>query len=374
MKNIGAITFHSAYNYGSCLQAYALQEFCKKIAKEYNENINYEIINLRLGIQKELYSVYRKKMSFTNMVKNLLTVPYKSDIAEKNKRFEKFINEKLNLTKEYSSMEELERENFNYDYYISGSDQLWNTTAPDFSWAYYLPFVKSGKKISYAASFGSVGINEKDKSRILNLISNYSNISVREDEMQKLLEKLINKKVELNVDPTMLLDREDWKKLINENNENKYGKYILFYTLYPKKEVIKQAKEISKLLKLPIIVTKFNNEKDYFNSFKKIYNTGPIEFLKLIDNAELVLSSSFHGNIFSILLEKPFLAIKNGKKDMRLETLLRKMNLEDRIVNEENFNEISKKVYDISFKKARKILDEERKKSKDYLKNALEFI
>ena len=128
-----------------------------------------------------------------------------------------------------------------------------------------------------------------------------------------------------------------------------------------------------KILNLPIVVTKFNNEKDYFNSFKKEYTSGPIEFLRLINGAKLVISSSFHGNIFAILFEKPFLAIKNGKKDLRLETVLDRMRLNDRIVTKENLETVCKKAYEISFDEARKILNEERKKSKTYLKKSLEI-
>ena len=372
MKKIAAITFHSAYNYGSCLQAYALQEFCKNIAVESNEQIKYEIINFRLDVQRELYSVFRKNTNMTNIIRNILSVPYRKQLKEKNNKFEKFINEKLNITKEYHSLDELEKEKLDYDCYISGSDQLWNTTAPDFSWAYYLPFVKNAKRISYAASFGSVGINNNDKEKIIELLKKYDNISVREEEIQKQLEKLLNRNVELNVDPTMLLTKDDWLKLIG-NEKNKLENYILLYTLYPKKEVIMQAKKISKILNLPIVVTKFNNEKDYFNSFKKEYTSGPIEFLRLINGAKLVISSSFHGNIFAILFEKPFLAIKNGKKDLRLETVLDRMRLNDRIVTKENLETVCKKAYEISFKEAEKILNEERKKSKTYLKKSLEI-
>lgn len=372
MKRIGTVTFHAAYNYGSNLQAYALQEFCKKIAKESNEEIKYEIINLRQPVQKELYAVYRENNNFKNIIRNILTIPYKKDVKQKNERFEKFINTKLNITKEYSSLEEIEKDNLSYDYYISGSDQLWNTTAPDFSWAYYLTFVKTGKKISYAASFGSVGINKTDEDEVKRLLEKYDEISVREIEAKDNLKKLLKKDVEVNVDPTMLLTKDEWDEIIG-NEKNELGEYILFYTLYPNKQVIKLAKRISKTLNLPIVVTKFNNEKDYFNSFKKEYNTGPIEVLKLIKNAKLVISSSFHGNIFSILLEKPFLTIKNGKKDMRLETLLQKMNLENRSVTEDNIDKACKNAYNISFVEAKKILEEEREKSKKYLKKALDI-
>ncbi len=373
MKKIGTMTFHSAYNYGSVLQTYALQEFCKKIAKESNCEIEYDVINFRLNIQKELYAIYRKNKNITNVVRNILTTPYKKEIEEKNKRFENFINEKLNITREYNTLEDLQKEKLNYDYLISGSDQIWNTTAPDFSWAYYLPFDNTkSKKISYAASFGSIGINNNDKDRIIKLLVDYDFLSVREEENQKILEKELNKHVELNVDPTMLLSKKDWKNLIGES-KNELGKYILFYTLYPKKEVIELTKKISKILKLPVVVTKFNNQKDYFNNFIKKYNSGPIEFLQLINNAELVISSSFHGNIFSILFEKPFFSIKNGKKDLRLETLLKRMELNDRIVTEENIEDRCKNAYKISFDFAKKILEKERIKSREYLSKALEI-
>ena len=373
MKKIGTITFHSAYNFGSVLQTYALQEFCKNIAKESNCEIEYDVINLRLDIQKELYAVYRKNKNITNVVRNILTSPYKKEIEEKNKRFENFINEKLNITREYNTLEDLQKEKLNYDYLISGSDQIWNTIAPDFTWAYYLPFDNTkSKKISYAASFGSIGINNNDRDRIIKLLADYDFLSVREEENQKILQNELNKQVELNVDPTMLLTKKEWKNLIGES-KNKLGKYILFYTLYPKKEVIELAKRISKILKLPIVVTKFNNQKDYFNNFIKKYNSGPIEFLQLIDNAELVISSSFHGNIFSILLEKPFFSIKNGKKDLRLETLLKRMELNDRIVTEENIEDRCKNAYKISFDFSKRILEEERIKSREYLSKALEI-
>ncbi len=372
MKKIGTITFHSAYNYGSVLQTYALQEFCKKIANEYRSKIEYNVINLRLDIQKELYAKYRKNTNMTNIIRNILTMPYSKKVQQKNDRFEDFINNKIDITKEYISLEDLEKNEINYDYLISGSDQIWNTTAPDFSWAYYLPFANASKKISYAASFGSVGIDEKNKEKIFNLLSNYDSLSVREKEIQELLEKGLNKNVNLNVDPTMLLYKEDWEKLAKKG-ENKLGKYILLYTLYPKEKVIKLAKRISKKLGLPIVITKFNNQRDYFNNFIKMYNTGPIEFLQLIQNAELVISSSFHGTIFSILFEKPFITIENGKRDLRIETLLHRMKLDNRIASEENIDEVCGKAFDISFDSAKKILEDERKKSKIYLAKALEF-
>ena len=136
--------------------------------------------------------------------------------------------------------------------------------------------------------------------------------------------------------------------------------------------MIKIVKKVSKILKLPVVITKFNNQYDAFSNFKKQYDTGPIEFLNLVKNAELVLSSSFHGTIFSILFNRPFFAIR-GNKDFRIQTLLKKMKLEDRTIDENDIEEKCKEAYMIDFKEAEKLLEIEREKATKYLKKALEI-
>lgn len=369
MKKIATITFHASYNYGSNLQAYALQEVVKRLCEN---NCEYNIINLRTNLQKDMYKNCFEKSDIKNKLKQILFLSKKKELILKNKYFEEFITSKLNLTKEYNSLKELEDEKFDYDYYIAGSDQLWNLGAKDFDWANYLEFVNKGKKISYAASFGpkSQTWNEEEKNRVKNDLLKFDSISVREIGSFNNVKELTGIEAEINVDPTMLLSKEDWEKLIPKEAMYK-GEYIFLYNLKGD-EYLKLAKYISKKLNLPIVVSKYGGKSEIIYGFKKRYDVGPIEFLNLIKNASLVLSSSFHGTIFSILLNRPFFAL-NGNKDFRISTLLEKMGLEERGINMDDYELKCAKAFDINFKESIKLLNDERKKSEIYLKNALDI-
>lgn len=368
MKRIGTITFHSSYNYGSCLQAYALQKY---ITNEIVKKCEYKIINLRIPKQRELYSNYWKKSGLKNFIKRIIYFNKKNEIQKKDELYEDFINNKLHITKEYNSLEELQESDENFDYYISGSDQLWNLNAYDFDWSYYLEFVKSGKKISYSASFGDrkQEWTIAEKNRVTKDIKQYDCISVREEESCDVIKKITKSTPPIHIDPTMLLKYDDWMKLISNDRIIK-EKYIFFYNLKQNKEIVKLAKKIGKKLNLPIIISKCPNKYEIFG-FKKKFDIGPLEFLNLIKNSELTLSSSFHGTVFSILLKKPFFAL-GASNDYRIITLLEKMNLKDRSINNQNFDELIKNSFNIDYRNVEKVLNDEREKSKNYLKKSLD--
>ena len=370
MKKIATITFHASYNYGSNLQAYALQEYVKKLC---NNNCEYKIINLRTDIQKNMYKSCFERDGLKNKIKRIVYFNQKKSLMKKKECFERFINEQLNLTEEFNTLDQIKNANLDYDYYISGSDQLWNLEAKDFDWANYLEFTNIGKKISYAASFGPKAQcwNEEEKKRVKEDLLKYDTISVREQGSFKNVKELTGKNPEINIDPTMLLSKEDWEKVIPQEAIVKKD-YILLYNLKGDKEIFKIAKSVSRELKMPIIVTRKGYKIETIYRFKKKYDVGPIEFLNLLKNAKLVLSSSFHGTVFSVLFNKPFFAI-NGAKDFRIRTLLEKMKLENRTVEINNIREKCNKAFDISFDESLKLLEEERAKSEKYLKKALDI-
>lgn len=369
MKRIAVITFHSSYNFGSNLQAFALQEYIKQLC---DNNCLYNIINLQKKEQDEMYKIY-DEISFRNFIKRILFIGYKKDIKRKEELFENFINNKLNITEKYKTLKEIKNAELKYDYYISGSDQVWNLNAHDFDWANLLEFVNDGKKISYAASFGPAKQtwNDEQKQRMKKDLELYDNLSVREEGSFNNVVELINKNPEIHVDPTMLLKKEKWESLIGEkkvyNND-----YIFYYDLNGKKENIELVKKISKELNIPVIIANNHHKIHLIKEFEKMYQTGPIEFLNLIKNAKLVLSSSFHGTVFSILLNKPFFAL-NGNNDFRISTLLNKMKLSDRSIDCNNYSEKIKYSFEIKFNDANKELDIEREKSEKYLKKVLEL-
>lgn len=256
---------------------------------------------------------------------------------------------------------------------LVGSDQLWNLRANDFDWSYFLEFADNEKKISYAASFGPKKMvwSDEEKARVKNALEKYDSISVREEGSKANVEEILNKEVPIHMDPTILLDKKEWNDIMPK--EKIYdGKYILYYSLGQNREHIDLVKKISKLLKMPVVTTRYAGRRELFSGFKQIYDVGPVEFLNLIKNAELVISSSFHGTIFSTLFEVPFFAI-NGIKDYRISTLLKKLDLQERSIDIENYNEKCFKYKKINFDKARDELEKERKKSTEYLMKALDI-
>lgn len=372
MTKIGTITFHGAQNFGSVLQAYALQEFVESLYAEAGKDCLYNVINYRTEFQKSFYSIYKSVKSPKNIIKNAVAFRYNSDLKVKNQRFEDFLSNYINLTDEVSKADELEKFASAFDFYISGSDQIWNVRASDFESAYYLDFVKSGKKLSYAASFGPLKIDWSiyNKEKYSVLLSQYSDISVRETGSADNVKELTGSNCEVNIDPTFLLAKEQWKSIQSGANYND-GKYILLYCLEPSKEQLSMAKAISKELNLPILVTRYNNKNDMINGFVKKYDCGPLDFLSYIDNAALVLSSSFHGTAFSMIYNKPFYVF-GGMKDSRISSILKIANIEDRSI--ESFGDVERVSLDtVDFSVVNEIICNEREKSKNYLKNALEI-
>ena len=372
MKKIYTITFHASHNYGSCLQAYALQEYIKKIC---NNECEYRIINLRTKKQKEMYKSCYEKKGFNNYIKRIVSLGQKKNILLKEKLFEKFINNKLNITKEFESIKDIINAGIEADYYITGSDQVWNIKGTDFDWSYFLEFISQGKKISYAASMGPSldKWSDEEKNRVKNDLKSFKNISVRDKNGYEFLKKLTGKTPNINIDPTMLLEKDDWDKIIPKKPIIN-GDYIFFYNLKDKR-YIELAHKISKKLNLPVVISLYNLKDIVYGSkygFKKKIDVGPIEFLNLIENSKLMLSSSFHGTIFPIILNKTFFAL-NGENDFRISTILNKMGLENRSINFDDFEKKCKTAFSTDYTKAKKLLKVEREKANSYLKDALEI-
>lgn len=373
MKKIAAITFHGAHNFGSMLQTYALQSFVEKIAKEKQVDISYSVLNYRTPEQIELYQVYKKNISFKNIVKNVLALRYNRMLKVKHSRFEQFLEKYLKVTAQYSSEKELKKANLYYDYYISGSDQLWNIRAGDFEWAYLLPFVEEGKKISYAASLGPLPIDWSlyDGAKYAQLLNTYSAVSVREAGSVQNIAHISPISPQIHLDPTMLLAKEEWN-LLTEHMANEHGEYIFFYCLETSKEILQMVADISSILGLKVVISKYCGKVDYVNSFIKDYAAGPLEFLNLIKNAKLVISASFHGTVFSILMNKPFFSV-NGLEDNRMSNILKIMKLEARSIGLQNYKEKLGNFEAIDFAITNQQLEQERQRSKEYLCKELEL-
>lgn len=365
--NTATITFHASHNYGSMLQAFALQRTLERLG------YNNEIINLRTKRQREVYPELSELLSrdsfFKNLSRKILYCPFRQSLNTKYELFEKFLREDLILTKEYSNIQELESAKLSYDCFIAGSDQIWNTAPLDFDWSFYLPFVKDKRKISYAVSMGPHAEEQvSDREKVREYLLDFESISVREKGTKDLVESLICHPVAETLDPTLLLNKTEWAEYMNLSPIRKNG-YIFVYVPYFKEITYDIAMKIGALSGLPVVTSMYHPRMLKYPSLKYELAVGPWEFLNLLSNADLVVSGSFHAVVFSVIFNRPFYAV-NGDKDNRMKSLLENINLLNRSISDigKNF------VLDTgcNFTEAEKFIEQKRKNSLLYLSKAIE--
>ena len=334
MRNIGIMTFHASHNCGSMLQAFALQRFLKTRLNESSEIINYSNEN-----QQRIYSVLYRPKSIKQVLRNLLNLFFFKRLKKHFTDYNEFLAKNCILTKQsYSKISQLKEVSNSFSHVITGSDQVWNINAADCDYAYYLSEFSNCKKIAYAVSLGATNISEHPKKNELKkLINEFSHISVREQNAQKWVQNLYNQgDVNICADPTLLLDSEEWENLVGTREVQ--GKYIFWYAMTYKKEMQNIVLNISKQTGLPVYVIdakEWSRRGLFLRGIKVAKNGGPSSFLSLIKNAELVLTSSFHGSIFSSIFRKNFWYLNlrdHVTQDDRSSFLLKQLGLENRFL------------------------------------------
>lgn len=346
MNNVAILTINDLDNYGNRLQAYAANIVIKKLKSN--------AVNL-----VELKNIYFKL--FVKMLLIPILPEVKKNEAHRLINFYKF-------TKRYIKQKWLLLNNqAHYDYYFCGSDQIWNPNM--FKDAFYFAqFTSKDKRISYAASFGVSNIPEEKKEFYKKNLKEMKTISVREEAGAKIVKELTGRTAEVHVDPTMLLDKSEWIKISQCPKYNIKKKYILTYFLGKVSGNTREyIKNIAVENDLDIISLEGKSPNKYW------YNTDPAEFLWLIEHCSLMCTDSFHGSVFSVLMEVPFIVFDRvdsiGNMSSRLDTLLSMLKLEDRRFNNQQGSMIFEKNYD----HIPAILERERRRSIDYLKKAMEL-
>lgn len=360
---IGIITLNGYFNYGNRLQNYSLQQIL--IDEGYAvETVVFEISNRKKKNEKaKLINCNRLKRIIYNCIKK--KVYYKINLQKQNifKQFtEKNIFEKHIKADDYEMLVSISQE---YDFFITGSDQVWNPNYNFGSSIYFLTFAEKHKRIAYAPSFGVSEIKPEFVENYKEWISGMNRLSVREDDGAKIIKDLTGRDAPVLVDPTLLLTREKWLSIAKEASNKPKGKYLLTYFLGGIPDNYKkQIKNIVKENGLEVINLGDIREKE-------TYITGPSEFIDYINNCSILCTDSFHGTAFSILFEKPFIVFERiGSTSMysRIDTLLNKFKLNYRKAENMAWGE---DVFNIDFSHIPSILSSERKKAIDYLNDAL---
>ena len=356
--NVYTVTFFDG-NYGSILQAYALQSRLREYgAAPY-------ILSKRKHKRKlpRIFSIWRvfkseKNYSFFQRLQRFLQ---RDDFEEKRLKLSIFVRENLSV-KEITDKEKFIQSLSSKDIFLAGSDQIWNVLNKPLSNWYSLQWINNQyKKYSYAASIGLTSLTQKQIQDYAIGLADFRTISLREAHAIKAFSTLFPNKIRQDLDPTLLYDAVFWQKI--ESPRQIKEPYIFVYMLRPDNKLIDIARTIAKEKKCKVVFTGTYSYK--YEGVQTICDAGVEDFLSYIDNAEAIVTNSFHGTVFSILYEKPFVSVKIASTGSRAESLLRLLHLDSQLI-ESTQQEFS---IDVDYSNTQKILIDERKKSLEYLQS-----
>lgn len=366
MNKVGILTFHTGFNYGASLQAFALQRTITKMG------LNCEIIHFeteRFVASREMFS--RKPRRVKEFIKIATRIPYYSALKKRQKLFEDYTAQVLKTSPLYRTEAEVIAHAGDYDCIVCGSDQIWNLDkeqdAPAANPLFFLNFPKNQRRVSYAASFGKwVKKAHAHEDAFMPWLKEFDAVSVRETSGVEYLRSR-GIACTLTLDPTVLLDKEDYEEICAPRQIE--GKYVLMFSWSCGDEVMAAAKRAAQELQLPLYHL-IPPPRAMGTGIRRKLDVGPREFLSMIKNAEFVVTDSFHGTAFSTTFEKPFVSIvTGGKADPRMESLMEQLGLSDHLTDCAGMNIPALQETDfISVREKKTAL---RRSSLEFLRNAL---
>ncbi len=361
----GIITLHHNTNYGANMQAFATCKFANE------HNYNCEIIDYRLKSQELKTHVgswllisWRNDKSKSLKKKIKLAIALLMSIPEKYMRLQRF----KRFRRKYCKLSDVCWNEFdvakkNFGCVVCGSDQVWN---PDITEGinpiYFGDILGVKNKVSYAASMGREKYNETDETVAAKLIGKMDYVSVREEKSVEYIEKISGKKVSCVCDPVFLLERSEYIKIAKPIKIKK--PYLLVYSVVGNNDMLNAALEFAK--KKNLTVVEICQSKNHKQGHIQLSSASPEEFLGAILNAEYVVTNSFHGTAFSIILEKDFYVFDNKGRGSRITDLLTKAGLVDCMVQGEILQKES-----IDYDKVNENLKQYIEQSKNFLLTAL---
>lgn len=352
MKSLKIVTYCTWTSIGSILQSLGLKKALHEIGCESTILLDSHSNNYGHTKIHSLKSLAVRSFEVLNSKKRR---------AAFNKRMS-FISQNIDI-KSFSDYDELKSivEKDDSECIFAGSDQIWNPGMC--SQVFFLDFVQNKKRISYAASMGNTVIPEENKVLFRRLINNFDLISVREDECAEIIRQYTDKDVQRNIDPTFLVRSDEWRSYEKEY-KNIQKPYILLYMLYWDVSCAEKIKKLKKETGLPVYAITNGLTRAYADKY--LYDVGVEEFLWLIDNAEYVVTSSFHGVAFSTIFNKKYAAVVNPSAPSRINNLMETLS-----VPKIDISDLGKADC-FDYDTVNGIIESEREKSIRYLEKAIE--
>jgi len=345
MRKAAILTMQRSQNYGAVLQAYALQQAIEGLGlkcqildllRPLHVGYKYTSHNAPLESYKNITS-NKHSHSLQLNVKNSLWMFLESVLARrKQRRFHKFEQANLQFSPQtFYCSDDLYAAKLDYDFYVTGSDQVWN---PNFSHnlePYFLTFVPPGvPRIAYAPSFGVNDINKSLHSQYIQWLNDITHLSVRETQGAEIIRRLTGRDAKVVLDPTFLLTNDAWRKIAKKPSIKR--PYIFCYSLGDVPGLMELCYHVHEVTKFPIY--KIGTCKDLCDlRVKAILNAGPQEFLGFIMDAAIVITNSFHGTAFSINMKKNFYTVASpvvgtNSRNSRLFSILDLLGLSSRLL------------------------------------------
>lgn len=358
-KKVGIVTLHGYFNYGNKLQNYALKYILEKMGNSVTTTV-VENKNVPTSAKTIIKNIVKKIIN-NKIVRDIIKDSNNDKRTNIFKEFSrKYLNEEFYEVENKNDLKELNK----FDYFITGSDQVWNPRYYSKLPIYFLTFVSPKKRLSYAPS---ISVNELPEVYIedyKNWLMNMSAISVREKAGARIIKKITGIEAPVLVDPTMLLNRDEWLEIARPAINRPTTEYILTYFLGgPTGETKEKIEKLAKQKNMKIINLGLKHEKE-------TYETGPAEFLDYINNANAFFTDSFHGVVFSIIMQTPFLVYERVSAEAsmysRIETILESFGLSEREAKNFEGN-----YFTTNFSKSDSVLKKEREKALKYLTSIL---
>lgn len=360
--NVGILTWHAAHNYGAMLQVFALT--CRVNSWGHDVSvIDYCPASVRRGNRQIKWS-WNPRTAAKNMMFLMRTPEWR----KRYERFEQFKRRSLRLTEHYESSADLRRNPPAFDAYITGSDQVWNAEQGiDPVWL--LDFVKAGRKVAYAPSFGAHTIDPRHHAVFQKYLPLFDALSCRERSGAELVRQMTGLNCEHVLDPTLLLSADEWGRVSVVSTIKQ--PYLLVYCLEESPEFMKLVPLVAGRTGLPVVVIS-GSAANRFKCSKVIRDAGPAEFVGLFQNAAMVCTNSFHGASFAVNFRKDFFSVPHTTRNSRLESLLNLVGLERRqLTRAEELCEWSDQDFKIDYEPVEPRLRAQIDFSTHYLKKAL---
>lgn len=377
---IGVLTSEESFlnNYGAVLQGFALTRALSDLGFDPFV-IRYEYVGprRRFPVLKDAIKYLIRGSEYRKIANGKILA--KKSFSSQRELFRKFQEEFIQFeSQKRYSWETILKAPFAFDAYVCGSDQIWNPVFKNDSndRGYFLDFVPAGTlRIAYAPSIGVSSIPESCKEEMAELLGKMDSISVREIEGARIIREITGEDCLVAVDPTLLLSASDWRK-IQRPVENMPDKYILVYQFRKSERFDNGVKAVEEMLGAKAIDIALS-EVSLLSDREKRFDVGPSEFLWLIDNAECVITDSFHASVFSILFDTPFVVFGResfggiqANMDGRITTLLSMFSLDGCYVGASDpiENAVNRA---LSSAKSDKAFAEKKKESLIYLEKSL---